>query len=125
MNTAIEMKPIDDLKKIDDHTNTAKVLAMLKAYDVRLARLEQAVFNEDPLKKYKELTRIGKYEPYILEALVDGKIHSSHGLLEEIRVRHPELPEMKVLALNHALNIMSKRDRIVKIARNIYRKKEA
>jgi hypothetical protein len=126
-----QLKPINDPKDLPDHINTAEVLIRLQKVEEDLARITSMVkacgMRLDKLEngsapQEKELLKVGRYEPYILEVLGDNRIHSIHDMAEQIRQNYPKLPGFSIYSLGASAGKMAKANKIVKIAHGNYRK---
>lgn len=106
-----EFKLIEAVKKLIERVDTL---------EYRIIKLEGG---ERSSKPKRELTQIGKFEPYIHQVLANGKIWSTHGIEEEIKTNHPELPVFNQLGIQNACGRLAKKGIIEKVANKTYRKK--
>lgn len=126
MNVAA-IKNFKDLGKLMENASETQLqkwsIARINELEHRIQKLEHRMkLRLGDVQEVPQLTRIGRYEPLVTEIMSDGKIWSSYAIAEEIKQRWPNLPEVKMLALNHAMNNMVEVNKLEKLASNTYRK---
>lgn len=123
----LELTAKSNLKQVGEAMNELKLLDAVRQLIIRVDKLTNriAALEENRPNGKSALSRIGKYESYILDILSNGRIWSTHSMEEELRIRHPELPEFKQLGLQHACGRLHKSGIIEKVSKCNYRKKES
>lgn len=114
-----KVNPINDLKELPDHMNTEILVATVKRCVERLDAIEEA------LKLTPFYSSRNKSEILINEVLANEKMWSFHSVHEEIQALHPELHDIALSTIQHALSRLARENKIEKITHGVYRKKRA
>lgn len=117
MNTELKLPKENDLA---DNVNVIRLLNRINELERRVAKLE----NKEQVSK--SVSKVWSWESYILEVLGNGKIWSTHAIVEELQLLHPNLKNIKHPGVQTACGTLARRNKIDKITHGNYRlKKEA
>lgn len=126
---SLELAAKNNLKDLGEHMNEFKLVESVKHLILRVDKLEQRIIELESgstarLVVKKNLTQVGRFEPYIHDILSDGKVWSTYTIEEEIRNRYPDIAPFKQLSVQCACGRLAKQGIIEKIATMHYRKKD-
>lgn len=121
----------NSLEELRDVKNILEILRRLETVETRLADSESKIeyllqgnkISKKDLKPKKDPIQVWSYEPYILEAISDGRIHSVYSMYEYICQKYPTLPKCSIPGLSGSLSRLAKQDKVERVAHGNYRKK--
>lgn len=118
MSSNLTLKPINDIKKVIEHINEAKVVEALRILMVRVDKIEEELKNK---KQKSSARRIPTQAELAIEALGDNKIQSVHGIAEKIQETYPNLIPPKVSSLMSVCSKLAKDGKITRVGNGAYR----